>query len=143
MDQLSQELFSQSPQETRDHAINIAKGMPLGGVVQLKGDLGSGKTEWVKGFAQGMGSGELVTSPSFALLNEYPGGRLPIYHWDLYRLSEGVDWSVLDLPEQLPSCDGVTLVEWPERYLGYWPAETLVVEIERVSEESRKIFVRM
>ncbi|MEM9400265.1 MAG: tRNA (adenosine(37)-N6)-threonylcarbamoyltransferase complex ATPase subunit type 1 TsaE [Verrucomicrobiota bacterium] len=137
------EFISKSIEDSHHSAARLATDLQVGSVIQLNGDLGSGKTEWVKGLVAALGSDEEVTSPSFALLNEYREGRLPVYHWDLYRLEVSVDWSVLDLPDQLPSRDGVTVVEWPTRYTSHWPESTLVIDIEIISENTRKFKMQM
>jgi len=132
---------SDSLDSTRSHAGLIAAECSGGTVLRLHGTLGAGKTTWVQGFVAGLGATMEVTSPTFALLHEYRGGRLDVFHWDLYRLESETDWSVLDLPEQLPS-SGLTLIEWPERYPGPWPQGCLIdVQIKTLSETQRRIFI--
>ena len=87
-------------------------------VVGLSGDLGAGKTAWVRGFAHGLGYVGRVQSPSFGLIHEYHGGRLPIFHLDLYRLRSAADVVSAGLEVYLDHPDGVTVLEWPERW---WP----------------------
>ncbi len=87
-------------------------------VVGLSGDLGAGKTAWVRGFAQGLGYFGRVQSPSFGLIHEYRGGRFPIFHIDLYRLRSAADVVSAGLEVYLDHPDGVSVVEWPERW---WP----------------------
>ncbi|MDR1305087.1 MAG: tRNA (adenosine(37)-N6)-threonylcarbamoyltransferase complex ATPase subunit type 1 TsaE [Verrucomicrobiales bacterium] len=113
--------LSRSPADTRAHAARLAAGIGAGAVLRLRGDLGAGKTTWLQGFVAALGATARVTSPTFALLHEYRDGRLPVFHWDLYRLGADTDWSLLDLPEQLPGDRGVTVIEWPDRYPGPWP----------------------
>jgi tRNA threonylcarbamoyladenosine biosynthesis protein TsaE len=105
-----------------------------GDVFLLHGDLGAGKTTFTQGFARGVGSAELVNSPTFVLVNEYRG-RLPVYHADLYRLDDPDEVERLDLANA--SLDGALLVEWPERGDGLLPAEHLLVRIEHVGPEER------
>ncbi len=109
--------ISHSPEET--HALGEAWGRAAtnGLVIALSGDLGAGKTQLAKGVARGLGITERVHSPTFTLVNQYGGGRLPFYHVDLYRL---------DTPEQILAAgleeyfhpDGVSVIEWAERWLG-------------------------
>ncbi|NJK93010.1 MAG: hypothetical protein HC904_15025 [Blastochloris sp.] len=80
-------------------------------------------------------------APTFSLLHEYSGGRLPLYHWDLYRLGPDTDWSVLDLNDHLPS-SGITVVEWPERFPGPWPQEKLI-DIYLDPEDEGKRLIRV
>jgi len=76
-----------SPTQTREIAAELASRTDAGDVICLNGDLAAGKTEFVKGFAQGLGVIEMITSPTFTIVNEYSGGRLPLYHFDVYRIS--------------------------------------------------------
>ena len=110
-------LISRSPEETL--AIGVAWGREAqrGWVVGLSGDLGAGKTQLVKGIAHGLGSPARVHSPTFTLLNEYGGGRAPLFHLDLYRLNNADDVRGAGLEEYLMNPEGVTVVEWIERWL--------------------------
>jgi tRNA threonylcarbamoyladenosine biosynthesis protein TsaE len=95
-------------------------------VIGLTGELGAGKTQLVKGLARGLGFRGAVHSPSFALVNEYLGGRLPLFHLDLYRL-DTVDQIVrAGLEELIPPRDGVTVVEWAEKWFDAAPADPAV-----------------
>lgn len=85
-----------------------------GDIILLAGGLGAGKTSLAQGIARGLGIHDRVTSPTFALLHEYREGRLPLYHFDLYRL-EASDVLALGFPEYWEAFEGVTLIEWPER----------------------------
>jgi len=117
--------LTHSAAETARHGEDFARHCRTGLVLRLHGDLGAGKTTWIQGLLRGLGSPDEATSPTFALLHEYPRGRLPVFHWDLYRLDEKTDWSQLDLPDQLPG-PGLTVVEWPERYNLPWPEPVCV-----------------
>jgi tRNA threonylcarbamoyladenosine biosynthesis protein TsaE len=100
-----------SAEETRDLGRRLGEVVEAGDVIALEGDLGSGKTELVKGIAQALGVPSGVHSPTFVLHHRYQG-RLPIEHYDLYRL-EGMAWVDTGLDE--PALDAVTVIEWPER----------------------------
>jgi tRNA threonylcarbamoyladenosine biosynthesis protein TsaE len=136
------EIFSSSPEETEAVAAEWAGSLPLGTVVLLTGDLGAGKTCFSRGFLRGRGGNpDDVSSPSFALVNEYQTPQGSIYHWDLYRLEVGIDWSVLDLEDHLADPSACTLVEWPERHPDLNAANYLHVRIEAANETERKILI--
>jgi tRNA threonylcarbamoyladenosine biosynthesis protein TsaE len=128
--------LSRSEEETEALAAAVARRLRPGSLVALSGDLGSGKTCFVRGLAQGLGiDPDRVRSPSFTLINEYGGGRLPLYHIDLYRL-DGGDMDTLALSEYLDS-DGLCAVEWFER-LGENPPH-LAVHFTFVGESERRL----
>lgn len=111
-----------------------------GDLVLLLGDFGSGKTHLVKGIAQGLGSPDLVNSPSFVLINEYRAGpdrqRMPIYHADLYRIEDPAELEGIGL-EETWSGVGVCLIEWAERAQGRLPQEHLAIHLQYLSETKR------
>ncbi len=104
--------ITKSPEETTELAKEIAKKITSGTVVLLEGELGAGKTQFVKGLAEGLGIDEVVTSPTFVIVNEYKGKDLTLYHIDLYRL-DGFPSEDIDIDEMLE--DGVVAVEWWEK----------------------------
>ena len=105
---------SNSEEETRHIAAALAKELRAGAIVLLKGDLGAGKTAFVRGLAEGLGlKPEEVTSPTFTLVHEYRGGRLPLVHVDLYRLDRA-DLDEIGLDQDVAN-RGIVAVEWPER----------------------------
>ena len=141
-------LISHSPEETL--AIGEAWGREAqrGWVIGLSGDLGAGKTQLVKGIARGLDSPARVHSPTFALLNEYGGGRLPLFHLDLYRLNNRDDVLSAGLEEYLARPDAVAVVEWIERWEKSPRSKvqspkssgiTRWVSIETLSETERRI----
>jgi tRNA threonylcarbamoyladenosine biosynthesis protein TsaE len=109
-----------------------------GAVVGLTGQLGAGKTYLCRAIAEGLGvpSGCVVTSPTFILVQEYEGGRLPVYHFDTYRLGEG-EFAGLGADEYLEG-RGVSVVEWAERVAGELPADRLLVELIVTGPSARK-----
>ena len=139
-------LISRSPEETLALGEEWGRAAQRGWVVGLSGDLGAGKTQLVKGIARGLGSPARVHSPTFALLNEYDGGRLPLFHIDLYRLNHHEDVIGAGLEEYLINPDGITVVEWIERWLledgdrtRRWSNKISIVRIETLSEVERRI----
>jgi tRNA threonylcarbamoyladenosine biosynthesis protein TsaE len=133
------QLTTNSEQETRAVARALVSELDAGSVLLLSGDLGAGKTAFVKGLAEGLGvdSGD-VTSPTFTLVHEYRGGRLPLVHVDLYRL-ETADLDDLGLDTDLAG-QGVVAVEWPER-LTVPPADAITVQIVDAGESARQITI--
>jgi len=109
-----------------------------GEIFALYGVLGAGKTQLVKGLARGLGYQGDVTSPTFTIVHEYSGGRLPIYHLDLYRIENEEAALTLGVEEYLPS-EGVTVIEWPERIAGILPPQTQHWEMEVASLTERVI----
>ncbi|HEX6162431.1 MAG TPA: tRNA (adenosine(37)-N6)-threonylcarbamoyltransferase complex ATPase subunit type 1 TsaE [Vicinamibacterales bacterium] len=123
-------ILSNSEQETRDIAAALARDLTMGSVLLLSGDLGAGKTAFVRGLADGLGidPGE-VTSPTFTLVHEYRGGRLPLIHVDLYRLDRA-DLDEIGLDQDL-AATGVVAVEWSERLSRAIPDATVVTITDR------------
>ena len=129
---------TRSEQETAAVARALAAELRAGDIVLLSGNLGAGKTAFVRGLAEGLGIDPLaVSSPTFTLVHEYRGGRLTLYHVDLYRLSRAAT-DDLGL-EELGVRDGVLAVEWPDR-LTHTLEGARTVHIEFVDETTRRIF---
>jgi tRNA threonylcarbamoyladenosine biosynthesis protein TsaE len=123
--------------ETARVAIELAGTLRAGAVLLLSGELGAGKTAFVRGLAEGLGADPSeVTSPTFTLVHEYRGGRLPLIHVDLYRLDRA-DLDELGLDDDL-AARGVVAIEWPER-LSRAPAGALRVRIEDTGADTRSI----
>jgi tRNA threonylcarbamoyladenosine biosynthesis protein TsaE len=132
------DFFSRSPEQTRRIGSRLGGALRAGDVICLQGDLGAGKTTFVQGVAQGWGSLDAVSSPTFIIVNEYrraDGGRL--FHMDAYRLDSTPEAEELDLDSML--ADGALLIEWPERIDGLVPAERLWISLEHISEEEREM----
>jgi tRNA threonylcarbamoyladenosine biosynthesis protein TsaE len=133
------EVVTTSVAETEASAAALADRLRPGDVVLLSGDLGAGKTAFVRGLAAGLGiDADTVTSPTFSLVHEHRGGRLDLFHVDLYRL-RAVDPADLGLHE-LGAGAGVLAVEWPER-LAHDLGAALTVRIETTGESERRITV--
>jgi tRNA threonylcarbamoyladenosine biosynthesis protein TsaE len=140
MNKIVTEFISHSPAETESLGEKFGRAVMRGTVIALSGDLGAGKTQFVKGLARGLGISQRVHSPTFALVNEYGGGRLKLFHLDLYRLETSEQILSAGIEEFL-SPDGVAVIEWAERI--YDLRSTIYdlkkVHIEIVSGTERKI----
>ena len=130
--------ISNSETATEEFGQRIAKNSKAGDVLALKGDLGSGKTHFVKGFAAGLGTDAAVTSPTFTLVHEYSGGRLPIYHFDFFRIEDRPSLERLGLDEYFFG-DGVSVVEWADRFPNLIPPQARWISFEMKSENERVI----
>ena len=132
--------ISHSPAETESLGEQWGRAAQRGQVIALTGELGAGKTQLVKGVARGLGSTARVHSPTFTLVNEYAGGRLRLFHLDLYRLETREQILSAGLQEFL-SPDGVTVIEWAERIydLRFAIYDLKKVQIEIAGETERKI----
>ncbi|MEW6573582.1 MAG: tRNA (adenosine(37)-N6)-threonylcarbamoyltransferase complex ATPase subunit type 1 TsaE [Bacillota bacterium] len=127
------EVKSDSPEATRTIGEKVGRFLAAGDVVALYGDLGAGKTCFAQGVARGLGILGQVTSPTFVLLREYEG-RLPLYHFDAYRLSGPEDFAELGSEEYF-SGPGVSIIEWAERVTDILPEDRLEVELLRLHGE--------
>ncbi len=134
------EYFSDSPQETVNIAAHFADVLKSGDVIAFTGDLGAGKTCFTKGLASGLGYKGMVTSPTFALINEYVGGRLPIYHFDMYRVASYDDLYSTGYFDYENS-GGILVVEWSENISEVLPDNTIYINIENLGENKRKIVI--
>lgn len=112
--------ISHSPDETFRRGQEIGANLRGGDVIALCGDLGAGKTHFVKGLAAALGHTGEVTSPTFTLIHEYVGGRLPLYHFDFYRLDSEDETLRLGLDEYLLG-DGVAVIEWADKFPALLP----------------------
>ena len=132
---MNYKLTSRCEEDTMDIAENIESEKFPGMVICLNGELGSGKTVFVKGFAKALGINETITSPTFSLVKEYPEGELPLYHMDVYRLDENNNIGV----EDYFNMDGVCIIEWPEMIEDKLPEERLDVTFKVVDDNTRVI----
>jgi tRNA threonylcarbamoyladenosine biosynthesis protein TsaE len=138
LDSYTLEFFSQNPEQTRRIGAQLGGALQAGDVICLQGDLGAGKTTFVQGVAQGWGSLDSVSSPTFIIVNEY--GRTDsnrLFHMDAYRLESASEAEQLDLDSML--ADGALLIEWPERIDGLIPAEHLWIDLDHKDEEEREM----
>ncbi len=132
------EFFSHSADQTRRLGVRLGAMLQPGMVVCLEGDLGSGKTTLVQGIAQGWGSTDRVSSPTFVILNQYrrPNG-MQLYHADAYRLApnDPLDFAILDLEQALEN--GVIVIEWANRVKDSLPIEHIWIEMKWMGQEAR------
>jgi len=133
------DLISKSSEETLHIGRIIGETLNGGNIVALTGELGAGKTCLTQGIAKGLGVSEeyYVTSPTFTLINEYPG-RIPLYHMDVYRLADSGDLEDMGYEEYFYG-DGVVVIEWAEKVDDILPREALVVHLEYVDASKRMI----
>lgn len=138
---LKLKVVTNSDGETIAFAEKLVKVFPRGTIITLKGDLGAGKTHFVKGLGLGLGSPDIVSSPTFTILNIYEGGRMPLYHFDMYRLSSCEEAEELGFKEYFSpeSLDGISVVEWPENVQGLITTPHIEVEIVKGDEPNTRI----
>ena len=129
--------ISNSPAETEAIGQQLAVEIGVGSILALNGDLGSGKTVFVKGLVAGLGSRADVTSPTFTILHEYRGGRLPVYHFDFFRLENRESIVRLGLDDYFFG-DGVSVIEWGDRFPELIPqrARWILFEIKSANERA-------
>ncbi len=129
---------SNSVAETIAFAQDWATSLQPNDIVALVGDLGTGKTHFVKGLLQGLESDAEVTSPTFTLVHEYGGGRLPVFHFDFYRLERPAEIDEIGFDDYLEE-GGVAVIEWADRFPAVFPERTRWLRFEAVSESGRAI----
>jgi tRNA threonylcarbamoyladenosine biosynthesis protein TsaE len=133
--------ISNSASETEAIGQQFANELNAGSILALKGELGSGKTQFAKGLVAGLGSSLPVTSPTFTIIHEYPGGRLPVYHFDFFRLEDRESVAQLGLDDYFFG-DGVSVIEWADRFPELIPGQARWILFEIKSESTRMISTR-
>ena len=128
-----------SPAETEAIGAALGKIINPGTVIAYRGDLGAGKTAFTRGLARGLGSSEMVTSPTYTIVNEYLGGRLPLFHFDMYRLASSDDLWDIGWEDYLDR-NGVCAVEWSENVADAME-DPISITIEKLGEDSRRITI--
>ena len=131
-------MLTHSPEETRAFGRRLAEQLRPGDVLLFYGNLGAGKSEMTRGSAEGLGVSGPVTSPSFTILNVYDDGRVPLYHFDWYRLESAEELYEMGMDEYLGG-DGVAVVEWPTQCPEAIPDTHLAVTLKPVGESDREI----
>lgn len=136
-----EKIISKNVSDTIKLGEKMAKKIKRGTIILLHGDLGAGKTHFVKGLARGLKNKSQVTSPTFTIMNAYEGGRLPVYHFDMYRLSSADEAREAGLEEyfDLQSLDGVSVVEWSENVPGLIKGNVIDITIEKTEDENKRI----
>lgn len=133
------EFITHSPEETEKIGEALAKNLQPGTVLAYRGDLGAGKTAFTRGLARGLGCKETVTSPTYTIVNEYLGGRLPLFHFDMYRLASSDDLWDIGWEDYLER-EGVCAVEWSENVQDAME-NAVTVTIEKLGESTRRITI--
>ena len=128
-----------SPTQTEAIGAALGKIIEPGTVIAYRGDLGAGKTAFTRGLAKGLGCTEIVTSPTYTIVNEYLGGRIPLFHFDMYRLGSSDDLFDIGWEDYLDR-DGVCAVEWSEN-VDDAMEEAIYITIEKLGEDSRRITI--
>ena len=137
---IKRELIIKNESETRDFALNLAEELEAGNVLALIGDLGTGKTALTKYIAQGLGIKDSIVSPTFTIVREYTDGRLPLYHFDVYRLADSEEMFNIGAEEYFYEKGGVCVIEWADIVEDILPADTKYIYIEYGASEGERIY---
>ncbi len=134
-------LDSHSVEETQIIAADLARTLSSNTVLALHGNLGAGKTQFVRGLLEGLGGNpRTVSSPTYVLLNIYPSGRLTVYHLDAYRITTPADFEAVGFGELLEQ-EGIVVVEWASRVADLLPANAIQIHIDSTDENTRQITI--
>ena len=133
------EFITHSPEETEAVGAALGRIVPAGTVIAYCGDLGAGKTAFTRGLAKGLGCGDMVTSPTYTIVNEYLGGRIPLFHFDMYRLRSSDDLFDIGWDDYLDR-GGICAVEWSEN-VDDAMEDAIYITIEKLGEDSRQITI--
>ncbi|MDD3168501.1 MAG: tRNA (adenosine(37)-N6)-threonylcarbamoyltransferase complex ATPase subunit type 1 TsaE [Eubacteriales bacterium] len=125
--------------DTREFGIELAKKLKPGDIIALIGDLGTGKTTLTKSIAEGLGIREMITSPTFTIVQEYTEGRLPLYHFDVYRIRSAEEMYELGYEEYFFG-RGICVVEWADQIMKLIPEGSIVIRIEYGENEDERIY---
>ena len=132
------ELLSHSPEDTEDIGARLAEQLEPGAVVAFTGDLGAGKTAFTRGLARGLGIPDRITSPTFTIVNEYEGGRLSLFHFDMYRLGSADELFDIGWEDYLRR-GGVCAVEWSENIADALEEDAVRVDIRRGASDQERV----
>ena len=128
-------------EETIQTAEKFAENLKAGDVIAYRGGLGAGKTTFTRGLAKGLGLGDVVTSPTFAIVNEYRGKKLTLYHFDMYRIENSDDLESTGYYDY-PLEESIFAVEWSENIADVLPENTIYIDIRSIDENTREITVK-
>ncbi len=134
-----QTVIIKNESETAAFGIDLGKRACPGTVIALTGDLGAGKTTLTKAIAQGLGISDMITSPTFNIVKEYDGGRLPLYHFDVYRIGDADEMYELGYEEYFYG-NGVCVVEWADLIEDLLPENAVRIQLEYGGEEGERIY---
>jgi tRNA threonylcarbamoyladenosine biosynthesis protein TsaE len=126
-------------QETKAFGLELAKTLKPGDIIALIGDLGTGKTTLTKSIAEGLGITEMITSPTFTILHEYHEGKLPLYHFDVYRINDVEEMFELGYEEYFFG-QGVCVIEWADLIMEIIPKGATLIRIEYGTSENQRIY---
>ena len=135
-------IITTTAQQTQDFAQEFSNTLIGGETILLNGDLGAGKTHFVKGIASGLGIDDVITSPTFALHNQYDGGRLVLNHFDFYRIMDPEEAEMLGLNEFFGEMGSISCIEWSQNIAELLPRDCIIVTIEKLDENSRQITIQ-
>ena len=133
-------ITTHSPEETIRAGEKLGSLLGPGDMIAYKGGLGAGKTTFTRGLAIGLGLGDNVTSPTFALVNEYRGDKMNLYHFDMYRIENGDDLESTGFYDY-PFEENVAVIEWSENIVEFLPDSTIYVTIDTLGENEREITI--
>lgn len=133
-------IITKSPEETYELGIKIGKNLIAGDVISLNGDLGAGKTHLTKGIAEGMGVKDYITSPTFTIVNEYCG-RLPLYHFDVYRIDDIQEMYEIGFDEYLYG-NGACIIEWGDIVKELLPSNTIYINVYKIDDTVREFEIK-
>jgi len=133
-------IITHSPEETIKTAEKLGAFIKAGDMIAYKGGLGAGKTTFTRGIAVGMGLGDNVTSPTFALVNEYRGENITLYHFDMYRIESEDDLESTGFYDY-PFEENAAAIEWSENIAQFLPKDTIYITINALGEQEREIII--
>jgi len=141
---ISKKIITRSSIQTKDFAKNLAKEIPVGTIVALIGELGSGKTTFAQGFAEGLHILESIVSPTFKLVSEYDGEKCKLIHVDTYRLDSIEDFLNICGEDIIRTPGAIILIEWADKIIDILPPDTVQIDFLRISkiEDERELTIK-